>query len=77
MASRPDIAIDDIAGAMIEREPVTIVVSEKGWIRALKGHVEDLARLQFKGDDTLAVSFFAETISKILVLASDGQDFHA
>ena len=71
----PDIAIDDIAGAMIEREPVTVVVSEKGWIRALKGNVEDLSSLQFKGDDTLSVSFFAETISKILVLASDGRIF--
>ncbi len=71
----PDIATDDIAGAMIEREPVTIVVSEKGWIRALKGHVEDLSALQFKGDDTLSVSFFAETTSKILVLASDGRIF--
>ncbi|QBR71687.1 DNA topoisomerase IV subunit A [Beijerinckiaceae bacterium] len=71
----PEIAIADFAGAMIEREPVTIVVSEKGWIRALKGNVEDLSSLQFKGDDRLAVSFFAETISKILVLASDGKIF--
>jgi topoisomerase IV subunit A len=71
----PDIATDDIAGAMIEREPVTIVVSEKGWIRALKGNVEDLGALQFKGDDKLSVSFFAETVSKILVLASDGRIF--
>jgi topoisomerase IV subunit A len=54
---------------------VTIVVSEKGWIRALKGHVMDLAGVQFKGGDGLAVSFFAETTSKILVLASDGRIF--
>src|SRR6202043_362871 len=71
----PDIADADIAGAMIEREPVTIVVSEKGWIRALKGHVMDLTGVQFKGGDRLAVSFFAETTSKILVLASDGRIF--
>jgi len=71
----PDIAGADVTEAMIEREPVTIVVSEKGWIRALKGNVEDLGALQFKGDDTLAVSFFAETVSKILVLASDGRIF--
>jgi topoisomerase IV subunit A len=69
----PDIADADIAGAMIEREPVTIVVSEKGWIRALKGNVTDLASVQFKGGDRLAVSIFAETTSKILVLASDGR----
>ncbi|MCI0735456.1 MAG: DNA topoisomerase IV subunit A [Beijerinckiaceae bacterium] len=71
----PDIAHADVTEAMIEREPVTIVVSEKGWIRALKGQVADLASLQFKGDDALAVSFFAETISKILVLATDGRIF--
>ncbi|WP_026606916.1 DNA topoisomerase IV subunit A [Methylocapsa acidiphila] len=71
----PDIASAEFAEAMVEREPVTVVVSEKGWIRALKGHVADLSNLQFKGDDQLFVSFFAETTSKILVLASDGKVF--
>ncbi len=71
----PDIAGADVAETMIEREPLTVVVSEKGWIRALKGQVADLSSLQFKGDDTLAVSFFAETISKILVLSSGGRIF--
>ena len=60
---------------MIEREPVTVVVSEKGWIRALKGHVEDLSSLQFKGDDRLKQSFFTETTEKILVFATDGRIF--
>ena len=50
-----------IAEAMIEREPVTVVVSRKGWIRALKGHVADVSSVQFKGDDGLMTSFFAET----------------
>jgi topoisomerase-4 subunit A len=74
-AIAPDIADIDFSGALVEREPVTIVVSEKGWIRALKGQVADLATLQFKGDDTLSAAFFAETTSKILVLASDGKVF--
>ncbi len=60
---------------MIEREPVTILVSQKGWIRALKGHVADLSGATFKGDDALRTSFFAETTSKILVLAGDGKVF--
>ena len=60
---------------MIEREPLTVVVSEKGWIRALKGQVADLSSVSFKGDDKLKTSFFAETTSKILVLASDGKVF--
>jgi topoisomerase-4 subunit A len=71
----PDTGAFDFASAMIEREPVTVVVSEKGWIRALKGNVTDLASLQFKGDDRLGTSFFAETTSKILVLAGDGKIF--
>ena len=60
---------------MIEREPITVVVSQKGWIRALKGHVADLSTLHFKGDDALETAFFAETTSKILVLASNGKVF--
>ena len=54
---------------------MTILISQKGWIRALKGHVADLAGATFKGEDALKTSFFAETTSKILVLASDGKAF--
>ena len=63
------------AETMVEREPITVVVSNKGWIRALKGHVADLSTLSFKGDDGLMTSLFAETTSKILVMASDGKAF--
>ena len=63
--------------AMIEREPLTIVVSQKGWIRAMKGQVADLSGATFKGDDGLKTSFFAETTSKILVLAERRQGLHA
>jgi topoisomerase-4 subunit A len=70
----PDVVVD-LAEAMIEREPVTILVSQMGWIRALKGHVADLSAVAFKGDDGLKTSFFAETTSKILVLAGDGKVF--
>jgi topoisomerase-4 subunit A len=61
--------------ALVEREPVTIVLSEKGWIRALKGHVTDLSTLQFKGDDRLRASFLAETTARIIVFATDGRAF--
>ena len=70
----PDVVVD-LAEALIEREPVTILLSQKGWIRALKGHVADLSGATFKGDDGLRTSFFAETTTKILVLASDGKIF--
>ena len=39
--------------AMIEKEPITVILSEKGWIRALKGHLEDLSKLEFKQGDGL------------------------
>jgi topoisomerase IV subunit A len=69
----PDVVVADLAEAMIEREPVTVLVSQKGWIRALKGHVADLSAVAFKGDDALKVSFFAETTSKILMFATNGK----
>lgn len=64
-----------IAEALVEREPITVVVSEKGWIRALKGHVQDLATLTFKTDDRLKLSFFAETTAKLLVVTTNGKVF--
>jgi topoisomerase-4 subunit A len=62
-----------IEEALVEREPVTIVVSEKGWIRALRGQVADLSSLAFKTDDGLKLAFFAETTSKILIFVSNGR----
>src|SRR5438128_328087 len=58
---------------MVEREPVTVVVSDKGWIRALRGHVTDLSAIAFKADDRLKLAFFAETTSKLLVFATNGR----
>src|SRR5215217_2022586 len=62
-----------IEEAMVEREPVTVVVSEKGWVRALKGTVTDLSGVVFKADDSLKFAFPAETTSKCLVFASNGR----
>jgi topoisomerase-4 subunit A len=72
-ADAPDLGEIDFAEAMVEREPVTVIVSEKGWIRAMKGHVADLSKVEFKGDDRLRTSFFAETTSKILVMTTNGK----
>jgi topoisomerase-4 subunit A len=71
----PEGAALDLEEAMIEREPVTVVFTQKGWIRTLKGHVADLTTLQFKGDDALDTAFFAETTWKVLVLATNGKVF--
>jgi topoisomerase IV subunit A len=62
-----------IEEALVEREPVTVVVSEKGWIRALRGQIADLSSLAFKADDGLKLAFFAETTSKLLVFATNGR----
>jgi topoisomerase-4 subunit A len=62
-----------VTEAMVEREPVTVVVSEKGWIRALKGHVADLSTVTFKGDDRMQLSFFTETTARLLVFATSGK----
>jgi topoisomerase-4 subunit A len=62
-----------IEEALVEREPVTVVVSEKGWIRALRGTVTDLSGVAFKADDGLKFTFPAETTSKCLVFATNGR----
>ena len=62
-----------IEEALVEREPITVVVSDKGWIRALRGQVSDLSSLAFKADDSLKLAFFAETTSKLLVFATNGR----
>ena len=62
-----------IEEALVEREPVTVVVSEKGWIRALRGTVTDFSGIAFKADDGLKFAFPAETTSKCLVFATNGR----
>jgi topoisomerase-4 subunit A len=62
-----------IEQALVEREPITVVVSEKGWIRTLRGSVTDLSGVAFKADDGLKFAFPAETTSKCLVFASNGR----
>ena len=62
-----------IEEAMVVREPITVVVSDKGWIRALRGHVSDLSGVTFKTDDALKFAFPTETTAKVLIFASNGK----
>jgi topoisomerase IV subunit A len=62
-----------IEQALVEREPITVVVSEKGWIRTLRGTISDLSSIAFKADDGPKFVFAAETTSKCLVVASNGR----
>jgi topoisomerase-4 subunit A len=74
-AEAPSHDLEDIHQAMIEREPVTIVVSEKGWMRAMKGHLPDFSALSFKEGDKLKLAFHAETTDKIVVATTGGKFF--
>ena len=73
-ADAPTIEID-LEQAMIDKEPVTVILSEKGWIRALKGHPEDLSKLDFKQGDSLKRAVRASTTDKILLFATNGKFF--
>ena len=60
---------------LIEREPVTIVCSEKGWIRSMKGHWEadKIKELKYKDGDREKFAFHAETTDKVIVFATNGR----
>ncbi|EXL09825.1 DNA topoisomerase IV subunit A [Aquamicrobium defluvii] len=72
-AEAPEHDLTDIAQAMIEKEPVTVVVSEKGWLRAMKGHLGDYTQLSFKEGDSLKLAFHAQTTDKILIFTTGGK----
>ncbi len=72
-ADAPDIDDEEIAEAMVEREPVTVVLSDKGWIRAMKGHLADTSGLTFKEGDRLKTAFAAHTTDKVLVFSTGGK----
>lgn len=59
--------------AMIEKEPITVILSEKGWIRALKGHVDLNDDIKFKEGDSLQFGMHVQTTDKILLFASNGR----
>jgi topoisomerase-4 subunit A len=63
------------ADAFVVREPVTIILSQKGWIRALKGKIEDISTVKFKDGDGPHLSLHAETTDKIILFATDGRSF--
>jgi len=59
----------------VEREPITVILSEKGWLRAQKGHLEDASGLRFKEGDSLTLMLHAETTDRIGLLASNGRAY--
>jgi topoisomerase-4 subunit A len=69
------IGIDIPMDAFIEKEPITVICSEKGWIRAMKGHLEPdkIAAVSYKEGDAAKFSFHAETTDKLVVFATNGK----
>ncbi len=61
--------------AMIEKAPVTVILSQKGWIRAASGHVPLDQEFKYKEGDSLAFILHAQTTDKLLLAASDGRFF--
>lgn len=71
-AEAPELDID-FATAFIVKEPVTVILSEKGWIRALKGKVDDISSVKFKDGDGPAYTVPCETTDKIILFATNGK----
>jgi topoisomerase IV subunit A len=59
--------------ALVEREPITILCSEKGWIRVAKGHVTDLDTIKYKEGDRGRFALHAQTTDKLVVFATNGR----
>jgi len=61
--------------AMIEKEPITIILSQRGWIRAMRGHValDDAETLKFREGDALDTIFHAQTTDKLALFAANGR----
>ena len=66
-------AVEFSMDAMIEKEPVTVILSQKGWIRAAKGHVDLAQEFKYKEGDALAFILHAQTTDKLLIAGSDGR----
>jgi topoisomerase-4 subunit A len=74
-ADAPQVDAEAAIEAMIVREPITVILSDRGWIRAAKGRVEDPSELKYKEGDKQGFVVPAETTDKLLIFASDGRFF--
>ncbi|MEO1538413.1 MAG: DNA topoisomerase IV subunit A [Pseudomonadota bacterium] len=70
------IEVEDVPlEAMIDREPITVVCSRMGWIRAMTGHIDLARELKFKDGDGPRHIFHAETTDRLLIFGSNGRFF--
>jgi topoisomerase IV subunit A len=73
-AAAPDVDFN-AEQALVEKEAITVICSEKGWIRTIKGHLENADELSFKEGDRLKFLVHAETTDRIMLFASSGKYF--
>jgi topoisomerase-4 subunit A len=74
-ADAPLVDASSAIEAMVTREPITVILSDRGWIRAARGRVEDPSELKFKEGDKLGFLLPCETTDKLIIFASDGRFF--
>jgi topoisomerase-4 subunit A len=74
-AEPPQVDASMAIEALVTREPITVILSQRGWIRAARGRVEDPSELKFKEGDALGFLVPADTTDKLLIFASDGRFF--
>ena len=68
--------IDISIEALVEKEPITVILSQKGWIRCMKGYVPLTDEFKFKDDDSLLLAIHAQTTDKIILFDSVGKFFN-
>jgi topoisomerase IV subunit A len=73
-AEAPDVG-EVLEDMLVEKEPITVVCSEKGWIRSLKGHIDDTSALTYKDGDQGHFAVKAMTTDKIMLFVSSGKFF--
>lgn len=62
--------------ALVEKEPITVILSQKGWIRCMKGYCDLKEDFKFKDDDSLLTAIHAQTTDKIILLDTSGKFFN-
>ncbi len=71
-AEAPELDIDPDE-ILTVKEPITVICSEKGWIRAMKGHMDSITDVKYKEGDRERFSFHAETTDKLIMFATNGR----
>jgi topoisomerase IV subunit A len=68
-------AVEVGSDAYVEREPITVILSDKGWIRAVKGHAADDAELRFKEGDRLKCRVHCQTTDRLILFGTNGRAY--